>query len=720
MEQLVSALFHLPRVVDDTRFCRLVDALSALVTSRHDAAHLFALLDAACPPSAPLLTCDVRIAAATLRLAGTALCALRHDAAPSDREWPRSRAVLEAIASVSSADEAVLVAHEPLLVDATLQFFANVAVLPPAAIDACGGWRCVLAFAVNCFHVESLFVERSVCRVLAHLASLYEFPEPIMHLVISDEHVCLQVLLEALQIAPELDGDRRKALLALISNRLLPNALLSVRNADRLVQAAVLDCVTAAASQVPSLVDVGALCARVVQFVASDGAESTTLAFRVAAALHVHAGDGAAVDRVLVLFDDVLATAADWLARFLRHDPSAAAWRVPLTAALKTAEALLTRYGCGDSDLLWSLIPACIEFRSDAVGDASGSIALSAVNLLLALGRCPGRWQAPLAEASLVAALRVTAIGTARQAMLATALDAALDALAQRPSFAAPGSAVLVHFVAALHALFASELWERRDTAVAAVVRLAALSRSAAAPLLDHVVRAVTDEQPYVRAAALSGLAASFADAVPSREAVQSGVAAIGDTEAVVRRAACEWIGALLAHADADTRAAAVVRLGEVREAFDRLMFDADWEVKRQLVSVLLTALRVHGATFLQADCVARLKTLLEDSARLVRLDAATALLKVRHMLAVGEDAALDLEGLVTANSECEAWNTDFDGIEVSEQRQQHHKVDFTGYHSHHHGEAASDEGDDEIDGNDDDDDSDDEGENDDVPLDCE
>jgi hypothetical protein len=103
-----------------------------------------------------------------------------------------------------------------------------------------------------------------------------------------------------------------------------------------------------------------------------------------------------------------------------------------------------------------------------------------------------------------------------------------------------------------------------------------------------------------------------------------------------------------------------------------------------------------------------------------VRLDAATALLKVRHMLAVGEDAALDLEGLVTANSECEAWNTDFDGIEVSEQRQQHHKVDFTGYHSHHHGEAASDEGDDEIDGNDDDDDSDDEGENDDVPLDCE
>ena len=699
--------------------------------TRADAAILFALVDAQCDA---LLACDLRIAAASIRLSAAALSRVASAAHASasivdvmSEPWPQSRVVAAAVDAVVRADEAALLRCDAQLVDAVLQYCAVCVTATPSVLDAHGGWRGVLAFAVNCFHIESLFVERAVCRLLARLAAVHVFPEPIWLLIVGDTHVCLQVLLEALHVADTVSPERRAALLALVTNRLLPNAFLSLSHADRLVQVAVLDCVALAAACAPPLVDVAALSARVAAFVASGDAHSAVLAFRVVTAINVRAADAAAVERVVALFESVLASAAPALDGLLRGDSALLPWHMALTAALKTAHALATRYGRGDSERLWTLLPAAVAFRRDAIGDASGGVSLAALTLLAALGKLPGRWsETPAAEASLVAALRVVAGGgVQRHATLALTLDAALDALQQQPAFVASDSAVLSQLTAELRALFASELWERRDTAVDAAVRLAVASRSAAAPLVPLVVSAVSDEQPYVRAVSLKGFVCMFGGAhVPPPEAVLRGVAAIGDSEAVVRRAACQWLEVLLTHGDAATQRAAVERLAQVRDAFDRLMFDADWEVKRALIGVLRVAVREHGAAFLGADCVARLMALLEDSARLVRLDAAAALLAVRAQCGGDANAALaalDLEALVAVNSEYEPWNTDFDGIEVSEQRrrQAERAADYEGFHSHHHGGGgeegtrADDDGDAEIEGEDDDGD-------DDVPLDCE
>jgi hypothetical protein len=681
---MIPALLHLFKVHD--------------IHSHNDAIRLFSLLDSSCN-TVPLLSIDVRIASAVIRLiAETAIhlnCFL--DTVPAT-----VRVAVDTLLDTPVAD---LLAADASLVDSTLQLLAVA-----ASFDSLGELvpdsRHALAFAANCFQIDSLFVERAVCRLLAHLASFAHLAAHVRVLVLGDTHVALQVLLESLSLAPRLPEPRRSISLALIANDLLPNALVSLSHAERLVQVAALDCVTLATEHSPPIVDIGAVCAKVAAFVANGDARSSMLAFRLVAALHAPTGDAASVDRLLALFDDALERSSSGFDRFLNANADAVEWRVTLLAALRTAQQLVARYGRGDSARLWSLLPRCIALKNEIAGDASGGIALAALTLLTALGRCESsRWQlAPQAEASIVAALQlVTSSTDMRQASLMLLLQAAVDAMTMKPALAAVGNAVSMLFVAAVRSLCASDLWERRDSAVDAAVKLVQLNRAFAEQLSPLVVAALSDEQPYVRASALAGLAALYRhDAVPPSEALLRGIGALGDTEAVVRRAACVWLDVLLAHDDASVRDAAIARVRQTRAAFDRLVVDADWEVKRQLIVVLSSILRLHkNAIAREFGCIQQLLALVEDSARLVRLDAAIALASVQQQDGHQHLTSLDFAALVEINSKLEPWNTDFDGIEVTERSHNGNTHD-----RHHHGGDSDDDNDVQHD--------------DDVPLDCE
>lgn len=645
---------------------------------------------------------DVRIAAAVIRLVADVAVHLNRflSVLPT--------AVRAALDAIVVANVAALQSIDANLLDATLQLLAVAAsfdALDAVVVDA----RLALALAANCFSIDSLFVERAVCRLLAHLASHTHLAVHVRPIVLGDTHVCLQVLLEALRVAPTAPEARRARSLALIANDLLPNALVAISHAERLVQVAALDCVALAAECSPPIVDVAAVCAKIAAFVASGDARSAVFAFRLIAALQVPIDDGDNVCRLLTLFDNALECSAAGFERFFSADVSAVEWRVPLLAALKTALHLTARHGRFASERMWTwLLPQCIALRSEIAGDASGGIVLAALTLLAAFGRCANSgWHLPSAEVGLVAALEAArASEDMRQASLMQLLDAAVHSMTVKPTFAALDHRVAVHCVAVVHALFASTLWERRDTAVDAAVRLVQLNRAFAAQLVPPVVAGLSDEQPYVRASALAGLALLYRDGhTPPSEALLRGIGALGDTEAVVRRAACTWLDVLLTHDDAAIRDATLARTRQTRAAFDRLLVDADWEVKRQLIVVLCSLLRLQsGDTVREFGCVPQLLALVEDSARLVRLDAAMALVTVKNDPAVagGYEAsllALDLDALITVNSELEPWNTDFDGIEVSEQRPH-----ASGGHRHLHNDSDT---------TDDDDD-------DDVPLDCE
>jgi hypothetical protein len=196
-------------------------------------------------------------------------------------------------------------------------------------------------------------------------------------------------LLEALRVAPTAPEARRARSLALIANDLLPNALVAISHAERLVQVAALDCVALAAECSPPIVDVAAVCAKIAAFVASGDARSAVFAFRLIAALQVPIDDGDNVCRLLTLFDNALECSAAGFERFFSADVSAVEWRVPLLAALKTALHLTARHGRFASERMWTwLLPQCIALRSEIAGDASGGIVLAALTLLAAFGRC--------------------------------------------------------------------------------------------------------------------------------------------------------------------------------------------------------------------------------------------------------------------------------------------------------------------------------------------
>jgi hypothetical protein len=420
------------------------------IHSHNDAIQLFSLLDSSCS-NVPLLSIDVRIASAVIRLiAETAIhlnCFL--DTVPAT-----VRVAVDALVDAPVAD---LLAADASLVDSTLQLLA-VAASFDALDRLVPDSRHALAFAANCFQIDSLFVERAVCRLLAQLASIAHLAAHVRALVLGDTHVALQVLLESLSLAPRLPEPRRSISLALITNDLLPNALFSLSHAERLVQVAALDCVTLATEHSPPIVDVGAVCAKVAAFVANGDARSSMLAFRLVAALHAPTGDAVSVDRLLALFDDALERSSSGFDRFLSADADAVEWRVTLLAALRTAQQLVARYGRSDSRHLWSLLPRCIALKNEIAGDASGGIALAALALLTALGRCESsRWWQQ-AEASIVAALQlVTSSTDMRQASLMLLLQAAVDAMTMKPALAAVGNTVSLLFVAAVRSLFASD-----------------------------------------------------------------------------------------------------------------------------------------------------------------------------------------------------------------------------------------------------------------------
>jgi hypothetical protein len=112
-----------------------------------------------------------------------------------------------------------------------------------------------------------------------------------------------------------------------------------------------------------------------------------------------------------------------------------------------------------------------------------------------------------------------------------------------------------------------------------------------------------------------------------------------------------------------------------VSRSFQRLADDGDWEVKRRFIALCHAALQ-HGDTLASVDPAALLITLLDDSARLVRRDAARALIDVARTYTdtsinraeaqqfLARVAHLSLDARVAADVVESAWDTDFDGLD--------------------------------------------------------
>ena len=378
-----------------------------------------------------------------------------------------------------------------------------------------------------------------------------------------------------------------------------------------------------------------------------------------------------------VPFDDVLALRTAAQAR--------GAWRRALLAALACAKTICEHESLDISRML-PLIDASLRYEDAGGGHASTAVPHQAALLLQSLGK-RGDW----AEAEHVDALRgalnvLQQCGPARNGRLrhASALamvDMLADAL-ERNKELRTDTVLLAAAVDTAQTLLAQkESWERRQSGVRLLLVVAPYVD---AQLVDDaLLAAVDDDERFIRASAMRALAT-----VGCVSGIERAGAALGHSEALVRRAAvdalCEYVSGALELVCATLR--------KHSDAFDHLMFDGDWEVKRALIALIERALLAHSLSALPGNCLLRLQasallricaccefahaltafaqTLLDDSARLVRIDAAQALLKLLERYKSVPDAAqqcseireLALPERLQHDIEPRTWNTDFEG----------------------------------------------------------